>query len=528
MAESEVGADVKAAFGVTFLVMLAASIIDSGPLGYMVAPIGLLGLGYCAARAPLRYSLMALTFSALAFDYPTEAFAGGVKTPVFNIGAVLFEHLNIVTGIKPLFFSGQDILLMIFGIVAVTREKSGSRVDRAGRMATPRPLVRLAGVSLLGALYVWFSGLVRGGDFGMSLWQVQKVVYLPILFLLYHLGLRGPKDLPALAKVLLIAGTWRALAAVYIKHTVVATWDASTGTAELPTATSHADSMLFASAFVLMLLLAVERVTPRARLLALGVIPILAWGMAANHRRLVWVHVALILVTLYIAMPNNPFKRRFQRAVYYSLPVVAVYAMAGWNSGYGSFFKPVRIARSIVQPQSDGSSLWRELENFNLITTFKTSPIMGFGYGHKYIEAIPLPAVDYSLEYFCPHNSLLGLWAFAGFIGYTAITLMWGAGVYFAMRGYHAAKTPTDRVGAIMCVGAVIVYMVQAFGDIGLGSLTGIHILAPALAMAGKIAVATGGWGGEPAAVARQKKKAAAPARAPGFARATFMRARVG
>jgi O-antigen ligase len=283
--------------------------------------------------------------------------------------------------------------------------------------------------------------------------------------------------------------------AVYVKHTVIPPTDPGTGLAVLQTATTHGDSMLFASAFVLLILMVVERAGKRPVRLALLLLPILVWGMASNNRRLVWVHVALILITLYLVMPDNNFKRKFRRLIYYSLPAIGLYMIAGWNSEYGRLFKPVRIARSIIEPQSDGSSLWRELENFNLIVTVKQSPIIGFGYGHKFIEAIPLPAVNYSLEYYCPHNSLLGLWAFAGFIGYTAITMMWGVGVYFAMRGYHNAKDPRDRVAAVLSVGAVLVYLVQAFGDIGLGSLTGISLLAPALAIAGKLAVATGSWG---------------------------------
>ncbi len=67
---------------------------------------------------------------------------------------------------------------------------------------------------------------------------------------------------------------------------------------------------------------------------------------------------------------------------------------------------------------------------------------MGTGYGHRFLEAIPLPAVDYPLEYFIPHNSLLGLWAFCGYFGVTALTLIFAGGVYFAMRGYYTAEAP--------------------------------------------------------------------------------------
>lgn len=497
MADSNLGADVKAVFGVSMLLAAIASAVDNAALGWLLGPIALLGTIYCAARAPLRHSLMALMFLNFTLDNPNDQFAAGYyHSPFYKIGAAVGDHLNNLTGIKPLFFSAADLIIGVMAVVGIVRERTGSRVDRQGRVPTPRPLVRLAQLALAGAGYVWISGMIRGGEFSWSLWQLQRVVYLPVVFLLAHLGLRGPKDHAALAKVLLSAATLRAVIAVLIKRFVVPPEvDPITGVAQLQYATSHADSVLFSTAFVLLLLLVVERAGKHVVRLALLILPILTLGMIANNRRLVWVHVALSLLVLWFVTPDNAFKRRVRRAVYVAIPLVTVYCIAGWHSEYGSMFKPVRILRSVVEPQTDDSSLWRELENYNLLVTIKQSPVFGYGYGRKFIEALPLPAVDYSLEYYCPHNSLLGLWAFAGLIGYTAITLMWGAGVYFAMRAYYATKVATDRVAAVISIGAVVAYMVQAFGDIGLGSFTGVYIIAPALAVAGKLAVATGAWG---------------------------------
>jgi hypothetical protein len=75
------------------------------------------------------------------------------------------------------------------------------------------------------------------------------------------------------------------------------------------------------------------------------------------------------------------------------------------------------------------------------------------------------------------------------------LTLLWCVGVYFAMRAYQNATVPEHRAGALMCFASVLVYMIQCWGDIGLATLTGIFTVAPSLAMAGKLAVATGQWG---------------------------------
>ena len=161
---------------------------------------------------------------------------------------------------------------------------------------------------------------------------------------------------------------------------------------------------------------------------------------------------------------------------------------------YGLTFKPVRMIRSVVDAKTDASSMWREYENVNIIATFRSHPLIGTGYGHPYQDIVVLPAVDYSLEKFLPHNGLLGLWAYCGYFGYAGITLLWMAGVYFAMRSYFFATTAQYRAGAMVSFGLVLIYMMQSWGDLGLSTWTGVYLNGAALAIAGKLAVATGQW----------------------------------
>jgi hypothetical protein len=223
-------------------------------------------------------------------------------------------------------------------------------------------------------------------------------------------------------------------------------------------------------------------------------LPIIALGIKDNGRRMAWVQVGVVLLTVYLITEDNPVKRRVRRTLIYSSPVILAYFVVGWNAA-SSIFKPVKIMRSVVDAQSDSSTLWRELENFDLISTVRMNPILGTGYGNGYVEVVKLPEISYSLERFVPHNSILGLWCYCGYFGYTALTLLWAAGVYFAMRAHKAATEPSQRVAATACFGAVLVYLVQCWGDMGLGSWTGVFIVAPSLAVAGKLAVATGQWG---------------------------------
>jgi hypothetical protein len=92
----------------------------------------------------------------------------------------------------------------------------------------------------------------------------------------------------------------------------------------------------------------------------------------------------------------------------------------------------------------------------------------------------------------------LGIYCYGGFIGFLGITSLWVGGIYFAIRAYHSCKEPLQRAAALACFGAVLVYYLQCFGDMGLGSWTGVYLVGPALAIAGKLTVLAGAWDAEP------------------------------
>jgi len=224
---------------------------------------------------------------------------------------------------------------------------------------------------------------------------------------------------------------------------------------------------------------------------------------------MVWVQVAMVMLTVYLIAPDNRWKKRVRLTLYAMAPVFAVYLYVGWDHQYGMFWKPVSLFRSIVDTKSDGSTFWRQLENYDLITTIQRHPIFGVGYGNPYDAVITLPAIDYDLEPFLPHNSVLGLWSYCGYVGYTAMTALWVGGVYFAIRAYHHAKEPKLRVAAMVSFGSILIYFVQCWGDMGLGTWTGVFLAGPAIAVAGKLAVSTGAWERKGPAATRDRIRSA-------------------
>jgi hypothetical protein len=497
MADRGPPGDAKGAFIASCVLVALAGAIESGPLAWALSPFFVSGFLYAAIRSPLRYSLYVLMFWAYVLQNPNDGMASGFwDTPLYMVGTVFFLHLKNTTGLSIGVLSPIELAIFFLLGLSYFREASKSPVDRVGRTKAPKELMRLAHVSLLTSFWMLVWGVfLRGGTFNMALWQLDRVVYLPILAFLFNAALRDSRDFTALGKILLTAGLYRASLCVYIREFIEVPLN-EWGESPIETATTHHDSMLFAAATLILLLPIVERMGKGSGRRAIISLPLLLWGMVANDRRMVWVLVVMVLFTLYLITPPNQIKRRIRNVVIALSPLIAAYIAAGWNATSNKLFKPVATIRSVVEPSTDGSSLWREIENYDILFTFRMHPILGHGYGHPFWEVIPLPAVGYPLELYCPHNAVFGIWAFGGFVGYTGLVLLWAGCAYFAMLGYRHAKSPVERVAAVICLGSVLIYLLQSYGDMGLGSWAGVFLMSSSIACAGKLAVTTGAWPG--------------------------------
>jgi hypothetical protein len=472
---------------------VACVVLGDGDLILALTPALVIGGLYAAWKVPLRWSVLVMTFLALTLENPSDMPACGQwKSPLYDVGAVLLVHLNVTLPFKGLVFSGFDVILVYLFVVAAVRYFVGSRIDGPIGAGSAGPMGWFAALSLAGAAWMWVYGMARGdADVASSLWQVQRVAYLPVLALLFHLAFRGPADAVALGKVIVAAACLKASLAIYIRATVAP----PKGEPILLYATTHADSMLFAVAFCSVLSLLIHWKGGRRPLLFALVLPLLIAGMVANDRRLAWVELAAGAATVAALTPWSSAKRAVVRVAVASSPLLLAYAMVGWSSD-SALFKPVHTLRSVVDSKADPSTLWRDLENYNLFFTLRHHAILGTGYGHGYVEVISLPDVSssYALYRFLPHNSILGLWAYGGLLGFTALWTILVVGLFLGARAYRHAVTVDDRTAASTTVAILVVYLVYCYGDLGLGTWTGVFTVAPALAVAGRLAVTTGAW----------------------------------
>jgi hypothetical protein len=473
------------------LLTVAAIRVGDGNIALALAPSLVAMLVLALWLLPLRVTMLVLLVLAWAIEAPGDAFAAGlVKTPWKRVGEVLWGKLNEVVPFSPLVFRGFDVVaLLLFGVVAY-RQLNRSTLDRSAEWVdTPRPLAAFIWLSLVAAAWMSLYGLARGGSFRFVLWQSNRWLYIPIVYALMRQGLRGGVDVPLVGKLILGVGLFRAGEVIVIRWMFPLM-------EELPHATTHADSVLFSICVCILLAMLLEMPGKPTLKLCLLLLPLYVWAMKGNTRRLVWAEVAIGAGVIWLMTPWRRLKILAARALVAAALPLLIYVGLGWNSSAG-IFGPVWKVRTMTDSKVNASTLWRELENYDLVETYSHHPILGSGFGHPFEETIKLPDVTagYELEPYIPHNSVLGLWAFGGLFGFGLLWAMFPVGLFFTARAYRWARTPLERVTALGAASAQVSYVMQGYGDLGFGAWGPVFTMATAYALVGKICIANGAWG---------------------------------
>jgi hypothetical protein len=468
---------------------VAATIVGNGSILVAVAPMLLAVALGVVWFAPMRIPLLMLAFLSLALDATNE---GPWNSPVAPIGSLLAANLNQSIPIDALSVPGLVLILGYLLVIHLHRRVRGLRTDSARRAPAAAVSLQALGISLLTVIAFCAWGLKRGGDLSMAKNQVQTFVLVLLVAYLFAISLRS-RDYRLLGGLIVAAACSKALYALYVVYTVPPPFDAPNG--HLAFATTHGDSMLFACATVMLIVKFSEQPVRRNMWVCLALLPILVAGMVANNRRLVWAEVAAGVLTYWLISRHSQVKRFVVRTLLASIPLILVYVAVGWNSE-AKVFAPLKTFRSMGDGEVDASTLYRDLENYNLLATMRFNLVTGTGFGHPFAEPVTLPSISQVFkEYrYLPHNSVLGLWAFCGPVGFTGLWMALVVNVFLAARSYRCARLPDERVAAFMTIGTVVIFGIHCWGDIGFSERTGIFLVGPALAVAGQLAISTGAW----------------------------------
>ena len=420
-----------------------------------------------------------LVFIVLVAENPTM-WAGKQFTDMHTPLGVLWDYFFDTTALKfPVFF-----FVVVALLIATELKKSKD---------PPAAPMRRAVLIAVGSLLSWaVLGLARGGDFKQIPWQI----FNPVCYLLFGLVLMNTIKTVAhveqLGKVILAASVWRALCGVVYYVFVVR--NITNYLKVPPFMTTHDDSTLFVTGIVIVFANLIHRPTRKYLMLSPFILGIILYAIQVNNRRLAWASLVGAIVAMYFMLRPSKARRRVNRIAFVVAPLIAIYVAVGWGRSE-RIFKPLKSLSSMDAKQ-DASTASREAENDGLIVTFGQGYFTGTGWGHKYIEVNNTYRLDGIFDQwaYIPHNSLLGVLAFMGVLGFAGAWLPLPMSVFLNARSYKASIKPIEQTAAMVGVAEVIIYANQMYGDMGFASATSLVLLMSAYASAARISVATQGW----------------------------------
>ncbi|HVP69295.1 MAG TPA: hypothetical protein VMT17_18745 [Anaeromyxobacteraceae bacterium] len=472
-----------------FIVTAAAVFAFQGDPLLSLVPLVVFGLAFLLWRTPLRYIAAALLFLSLALDADTNGVRDRWSYPLEPLRVLFFENLHKIIPISALKLSLLDLLVALVVALVVYRRAMARGTDGHGVRSVNwlRMVLLLALAGMIGALG-W--GVARGGVFQQAYWQLREPIYLPILALVFLACFKDSSDLRPIGAAVVGAAVYKSLVCIYFYQAVARQFNYRP-----PYVTSHTDSVLFSVAIMIALIAWHERLEIRTRMVLLAAVPVVLLGIYTNNRRLAWVELGVSLLVAYALTPWTFVKRTLARFAIIGSVFFLAYMVVGWNSTAG-VFRPAQMVRSVVDAKVDRSSLDREVENYNLVITLRTNPLLGLGLGHEYVEFTKGDDISVAFpQYrFIPHNSVLGLVAFGGFLFFTLMWLPIVTGMYLAIRSYRLAPTPLTRAAALSVVTVLIAYELQGWGDMGIQAWSAVFLVGVALAVVGQLAPAVGAW----------------------------------
>jgi hypothetical protein len=412
----------------------------------------------------------------------------GMWRSPFQVLSPLFESLPVVR--QPLW----NLLLLLAAPLCLFHR------GVLRRRAWPMDAGILAGLATIAVGFVW--GVARGGSAYQAYYQLKAIVIALFVAGLLRAAMRSPRDLRMLGMTILAAALVRGTLAIYFFYAHVR------GRPLWPYPrwmTTHDDSVLFVAGILVALGWALARAHWRVWLMAALASTHLLLAIKVNNRRLAWVELVVALVFLYMLLPQRKVRRRVNRWALLATPVLAAYVAIGWGRT-DNIFAPLGALNSVTGGD-DTSSRARDEENLNLVVSFLEHPIMGSGWGHPYRE-VSSTFTHFGDEFwqypYQPHNSLVGLITFSGFVGLLGLWSVLPLAAFFTARSCRAARHPIERAGAMAAFCVLPVYALQAYGDMGLQSLTGGLVLSVALATAGRLPAWTGAW---PTRIATRRRR---------------------
>lgn len=318
----------------------------------------------------------------------------------------------------------------------------------------------------------WFGfslgyGMMTGGIFLNALWELRALFYFALLYVSIPQVIQTRKQLKILIWIFIAAITVKALQGI-ARYVIL-----GFSMQGRPTLTNHEDPVFIVTLIILLLGLWMYKVkNPQRKILLLLLIPLM-FGFAVAMRRAAVASLLVSLAAFFVLIPGKKQWKMFK----YTFPIVIllfVYGAVAWNAT-GAWTQPVKMIKSGFErpskaenPEDYYSNLYRDYENYNLAYTTQKHPVIGVGFGKKYLQPMELANITFSLRDYIPHNEIFWVIVKSGSVGFFLFWFFWNC---FAFQGAYITINLGDpylKAVGTMIVIAVINQMVVSFFDLQL------------------------------------------------------------
>jgi O-Antigen ligase len=346
---------------------------------------------------------------------------------------------------------------------------------------------------LLCVAFGMLHGLATGGDFKTIVLEIRPFWYLFVSYLLAYNFVTRESHIRTFFWIVILAAGIKGLQGVYI-YLIVLHGDLSNAH-EIMT---HEESFFFVALILLIVLFRLHyRYRPQLYA-ALVVLPFVLAALVANQRRADY--IALIVGLAVAWMLILKVKPRARKGLFIGgliCVMLGVSYVVIFSQVSGPLGQPARSVVSVFQPGAldsvdAASNQYRINEDFDLKYTEKQDPLLGYGFGKKFLE--PMPLVDISSDdpiyLFVPHNTIYWVWMRLGPIGYFALWYLFGAIIVRGCLILRQLRNTYLQLVAIYIIALTFMEIVVAFADYQLffyrnvlyiGLLVGILMKLPAI-----------------------------------------------
>jgi hypothetical protein len=405
----------------------------------------------------------------LMFTMDQEAqYAQTWGAPLGWVQSIMFPHIPYKLR------TFEHMALIALYLALRKREGKGPRV-RPMRSA----LLLCAGSIVFFLIY----GCTRGGDWRSASWQIYLLLAAVLCAFSLAATFTQPQHYVTLAKVVMWAAVYRAVMCWLYYFFYVRTL-----TDKLPEfLTSHDDTVIWTTSLLVLFLNMLSRNGMKTQLKSLLLVLLFLGAVLFNARRVAWVSLAMGLAFMVTMLPTRQARRRAFRIGVVTVPLLVLYVAVGWGQP-GRIFKPLQSFQTVGSAESeDASTKARNVENLGLIATANANnSFLGTGWGHPYIEISSKYHIinNFELWQYIPHNSILGILAFSGSLGFFGFWLSYPTAMFLNVRIARKAKTPLARQMGLISACQMVICANQFYSDMGSFCLKSVYMLSFSYAIA--------------------------------------------